>query len=207
MPTYAPNGSIYVTVVDGTSRTGLIAADGSRYIVMSDGSAPVGVHHPCGAWNATYAPENGPCPSRAPDGSFYVSDTRRDGALYVTVVSGSLGSRAVDAPIISAVSITGTFEVEETLTATKTSSGTATTTYIWYRDGVPISGETSSTYDAVEDDLDTDISVQISMVNASGSDSMTSIRYTIAASSEPENALQLNGATLQLDSQDLTLGL
>lgn len=207
MSLYAANGSLNVTVVDGTSRTGLIAPDGSRYIVMSDGSAPIGVHHRCGAWNATYAPAGGTVPNKAPDGSFYVSDTRRDGALFVTVVSGSLGSRVANAPQITAVSITGTPEVGETLTATKTSSGSGTTTYKWFRNNSIIAGETSSTYDTTEDDLNKDISVEISMFNATGSDSMTSAALSVGegggGGDYVAQAVHFDGATW-LDIASLT---
>jgi hypothetical protein len=181
MALYAANGSMRVTIVDGATRTGLIAPDGSRYLVMSDGSAPIGVHNACGAWNATYAPLHGVVPNKAPDGSFYVSNTRRDGALFVTVVSGSLGSRAPDGPVLTSVSLTGTPTVGETLTGSETHTGSATTSYQWLRNGSPIVGATSSTYVLVEADTLQEISVYITVANITGSDSDLTSAVAIAA--------------------------
>lgn len=50
MPLRAADGSIRVTVVDGTQLTGLYAPDGSIYVVdASLEVGPVGLTHPCGA--------------------------------------------------------------------------------------------------------------------------------------------------------------
>lgn len=48
MGLYNPDGSIAVTVVDGTQLVGVQAADGSVNIVVDDGDN-FGVYHPCGA--------------------------------------------------------------------------------------------------------------------------------------------------------------
>ena len=40
-----------VTVVDGSTRTGVYADDGSINVVIRDGSTRIGVYHPCGAFN------------------------------------------------------------------------------------------------------------------------------------------------------------
>lgn len=93
MPYYAADGSINVTVVDGSSYTGLYAADGSVNVIKSTGSAYVGAYHPCGAWwvTLTPAPSTGGAPIRAPDGSLNVSTSPyTNGGQKVTVVSGSL---------------------------------------------------------------------------------------------------------------------
>lgn len=93
---YAANGSINVTVVDGTARTGLYAADGSWNVVVATGLTPVGAYHPCGAlWVTPVFSITTPLPFRAPDGSMYVVDGTTSGKSVasgqpVTVVSGSL---------------------------------------------------------------------------------------------------------------------
>lgn len=48
MPLYSDSGKINTTVVNGSSFTGLYAADGSINIVVDDASNR-GVYHPCGA--------------------------------------------------------------------------------------------------------------------------------------------------------------
>lgn len=92
MGIYAADGSINVSVVDGTTLTGRYAADGSLNIVLSDGSSLVGVNHPCGAMWATVTDSSTPY-RYAPDGSIYVTtDAGSTGPIRVTPVSGSLGS-------------------------------------------------------------------------------------------------------------------
>ena len=94
---YASDGSMNVTVVAGTSLTGLHAADGSINVIVSPGGSQVGAYHPCGAWYVTVAPSSPtkPVPLRAPDGSLYVyvslgRGSNTIGGQPVTVVSGSL---------------------------------------------------------------------------------------------------------------------
>lgn len=48
MGIYNSDGSIAVTIVDGTEWTGLYAADGSVNIVEDDATY-IGLYHPCGA--------------------------------------------------------------------------------------------------------------------------------------------------------------
>jgi hypothetical protein len=44
-----------ITVVDGTTKTGLFASDGSYNVVDSaEAEGFVGVYHPCGALNVTF---------------------------------------------------------------------------------------------------------------------------------------------------------
>lgn len=93
MSTFASDGSVNVTVVSGSTYTGLFAADGSYNVIKAPGNAYVGASHPCGAWYVTVAisPTVGALPWRAPDGSLYVSvSPYTNGGEHVTVVSGSL---------------------------------------------------------------------------------------------------------------------
>lgn len=52
MALYDADGKIQTTEVAGTSYTGLYAADGSWNVVV-DPAGVTGIHHPCGALNAT----------------------------------------------------------------------------------------------------------------------------------------------------------
>ena len=69
---YAPNGSYNVVEVPGTSLTGLYAPCGAYNVILSDGTH-TGFYHPCGAMNVAVSP--------------YVRSVTK-----VTVVSGSLGT-------------------------------------------------------------------------------------------------------------------
>jgi len=93
---YAANGTVNVTVVDGTTFTGIYAADGSMNVIAASGTVPCGSTHPCGARWVTVSPGNTPCGLYAPDGSWYITEdsTELSGALRVTVVSGSFGAGA-----------------------------------------------------------------------------------------------------------------
>lgn len=106
MALYAADGSINVTVVDGTTRTGLYAADGSWNVVVSDGIDHAGVYHPCGAYWVTVL-EDGPEGIYATDGSLYVQESpyTYTGGLRVTVVSGNLGF-SLTAPVLAFASAT-----------------------------------------------------------------------------------------------------
>lgn len=94
MSYYAADGSMNVTVVDGTTYTGLYAPDGSINVIKSDGiSTYVGAHHPCGAWWVSLGTPGTISPARAPDGSLVVSQAGMpyiNSGRPVTVVSGSL---------------------------------------------------------------------------------------------------------------------
>lgn len=92
MSFYAADGSWNVTVVDGSTYTGLYAADQSLNVIKSSGSSFVGAFHPCGAQYVT-TNTSGLVPFYAPDGSIYVTNTgmpSTDQGQPVTVVSGSL---------------------------------------------------------------------------------------------------------------------
>jgi len=100
MSFYAADGSWNVTVVDGSTYTGLYAADQSLNVIKSDGSTYVGSYHPCGA---QYVSTNtsGLVSFYAPDGSIYVTNTgmpSTDQGQPVTVVSGSLFGPVVTGP-------------------------------------------------------------------------------------------------------------
>lgn len=90
MSLYATDGSINVSVVDGSTYTGLYAADGSLNVVISDGSVYRGAYHPCGALWISLTPTTS-MSLRAPDGSLYVTDSPYSTqGQEVTAVSGSL---------------------------------------------------------------------------------------------------------------------
>jgi Predicted xylanase/chitin deacetylase len=85
LPLTAPDGSTRVTVVSGSTLTGLYAPDGSLYVVVDDSSG-TGAYHPCGALRVKAAPAGSPNPLRGPDGSIYVSDHYNEGGLRVTPI-------------------------------------------------------------------------------------------------------------------------
>jgi hypothetical protein len=91
MALYAADGSINITVVDGSTYTGVYAEDGSLNVVVSDGSQLVGAHHPCGALWVTVS-DGDFSPIRAADGSLYITEdtSLHNSGLRVTVVAGDL---------------------------------------------------------------------------------------------------------------------
>ena len=93
MTYYAIDGSMNVTVVSGTSYTGLQAADGSINVIVSPGNSYVGLYHPCGAYYVTPVTDTSFRTLYAPDGSLYVTNTgtpSNNQGTPVTVVSGTL---------------------------------------------------------------------------------------------------------------------
>lgn len=65
--TYNANGQLMLTVVPGTSLTGLYAADGSYNVVLTtENTTWKGLQHPCGAYWGTVIP--------APTNSYYAID-------------------------------------------------------------------------------------------------------------------------------------
>jgi hypothetical protein len=92
------DGSVAVTVVDGTTRVGLFAADGSINVVLSDGvTLNKNVYHPCGALNVTLAPTAG-VGAYAPDGTLYVSEDNTGG---IFVSGADIEGAALDLPRVS----------------------------------------------------------------------------------------------------------
>lgn len=90
MAVYADDGSIRVTVVDGSTFTGAQAPDGSLYVVVRTNQ--IGRYHPCGAMLVTPVITNAAAGALAPDGSLFVSESPYyQTSQKVTVVSGSLG--------------------------------------------------------------------------------------------------------------------
>lgn len=89
---YAANGSWNISIIDGTTITGIYATDGSMNCVEATGLVSVGLTHPCGARWVTLNNDSTPIGFYAPDGSMYVTDDgTKNGATKVTVISGSLG--------------------------------------------------------------------------------------------------------------------
>lgn len=91
--TFATDGSINVTVVSGSSYTGLYASDGSYNVIASPGNTYVGLYHPCGALYVTPVTDTTLRQWLAPDGSMYVTNTgmpSKNQGTPVTVVSGNL---------------------------------------------------------------------------------------------------------------------
>lgn len=91
MTTLDDDGSMNVTIVDGTELVGLFATDGSMNVIQSDGSLGARTD-PCGAMRVTVSDTTAnPSGSiHAPDGSLYVCETPfTDGGQKITVVSGA----------------------------------------------------------------------------------------------------------------------
>lgn len=88
---YASDGSLRVTVVDGSSSVPLRNADGSLNVILSDGTRG-GVYHTCGALRVTVYSSGVPS-YYASDGSMYVKDSPYTiDIIKVTVITGSLSS-------------------------------------------------------------------------------------------------------------------
>jgi hypothetical protein len=77
---YNSDGLIRVTVVDGSTPTGIQASDGSWNVVLNDGSAR-GIYHACGGLNAIVVTEK-PSSIQAANGSVYVFLTDDGYVLY-----------------------------------------------------------------------------------------------------------------------------
>lgn len=93
MTVRATDGSLNVTVVAGSSFTGLYAVDGSMNVIASPGTSFVGLYHPCGALYVTPVTDSNFHTAYAADGSLNVTNTGMPGKNQgqpVTVVSGSL---------------------------------------------------------------------------------------------------------------------
>ena len=87
---YDVDGTMNITVVDGSARTGLIADDGSINVVQVDGNDIVGAYHPCGAWNV-FKYDTGQPSAKHKSGALMVSESPfTEGTTKVNVVSGSL---------------------------------------------------------------------------------------------------------------------
>lgn len=88
MTLYAADGSLNVTVVDGSTFTGAQAPDGSLYVVKR--TSEIGRYHPCGALLVTPITSTNTQGALAPDGSLFVSEAGYfQTSQKVTVVSGT----------------------------------------------------------------------------------------------------------------------
>lgn len=94
-------------------------------------------------------------------------------AAPFVIEGGPSAPSIVTPPVISGLDIVGS-------TLTVTDNGTwsgnpaPTFTYQWLRDGVAISGATSSVYEIVEDDLDANLSCRVTATNSAGTISAVS---------------------------------
>lgn len=116
---------------------------------------------------------------------------------YLASKSGVAVTKAT-IPVNTAVpTISGTLSVGSTLTAT-TGSWSGTTpyqyTYVWNRDGSPISGATSSTYVLVTADVGTTVTVTVTATNQIGSTAATSAGSAIPSGSFSPTSLFTSGA-------------
>lgn len=90
MSLYAADGSFRVTVVDGSTYTGLYAADDSYNVVVVVDTGFTGPQNACGAYNVVLN-NTGDINAYAACGAYNVQLTPYTaGGMPVTVVSGSL---------------------------------------------------------------------------------------------------------------------
>lgn len=97
--------------------------------------------------------------------------------------------------------VTGTAEETETLTCSEgtwTGTGTITYAYQWLRDGQPITGETSATYDVVAADSGLLISCRVTATDDDGSKS----RRSNSVGPVPSFFLLETGDRLLLETSD-----
>ena len=85
MTTHHASGAYDVTVVDGSSYTGLLDADGAINVI--ERTTEFGATHPCGAQLITIVDGSTAVPSRAGDGSLHVIE--RTSEFGVTHPSGA----------------------------------------------------------------------------------------------------------------------
>lgn len=125
MTIYNSDGQINLTVVPGSSYTGLYAADGSYNIVINDGSAIKGYYHPCGAINAVINETTRQ--AYAPNGSMNIK-TQSDGVGY-TFSSASVGPSTIPSFPTGAAGIwdVTNFSSSPRKTISNTAGGTAGT--------------------------------------------------------------------------------
>lgn len=87
MALYDANNQIILTEVDGSSYTGLYAADGSYNIVINNRSTYKGLYHPCGAYNAVVY-SSGIKSYYAPNGSVYITDNADETGYTILAAAG-----------------------------------------------------------------------------------------------------------------------
>jgi hypothetical protein len=120
MALYAADGSFNVTVVDGTTITGVYAPDGSMNVHTVDGTELTGLYHPCGAYNVYISDGDivgviHPCGAMVMSQSPYVAGTVKATGLGTVIVLDTTSVPEQDAvgqevftASISGVSYTGT---------------------------------------------------------------------------------------------------
>lgn len=109
---YSADGELRITIVPGTSFTGLYAVDGSiNCVVVQSSATPQGLYHACGAMRVVEATsEYG---VYAPNGAFYVS-----GASYSILMAGS------ETDVLTMASIDDTMTIRSTSDPTDDYQGT-----------------------------------------------------------------------------------
>lgn len=77
---YNTDGQCQVTIVDGTTYTGVMSADGQYNGVLNDGSTLKSLYHPCGAFNVTIVTDRS-APRQAANGSYNIITSANGYAL------------------------------------------------------------------------------------------------------------------------------
>lgn len=76
-------GHVVVNIVNGSTFTGLKAADGSLNVFdATSATTPVGLYHPCGAMNITLVTGNSLTGRYAPNGSIYIVNDSTEYGIY-----------------------------------------------------------------------------------------------------------------------------
>jgi uncharacterized repeat protein (TIGR01451 family) len=119
MALYAADGSFNVTVVDGTTITGVYAPGGSMNVYLVDGTTLTGLYHPCGAYNV-YVSDGDilgvihPCGAMVMSQSPYVPGTVYATGLgpVLTLSATTIAEDAADNTVVGALDVlnpTGTY--------------------------------------------------------------------------------------------------
>lgn len=132
---HAADGSVRVTVVDGTTYTGLYAADGSINVIPVDGSTFTGMQDGCGAMNVFSASADWTFGIIHACGALVVSESPyKKGTIPITIVSEEQPPVGLAAPSIvwdeeagdhtADFDITAAFELNDTIEAQRDSVNT-----------------------------------------------------------------------------------
>jgi len=93
---YAADGSINVTLVDGSVYTGLYAADGTWNVIEAVG---FGLYHPCGAYRVTTVDGSTFTGIQAADGSWNVTNADSDGETGFQHPCGAIRMSGLFSPL------------------------------------------------------------------------------------------------------------